>query len=226
MSTKTKPARFAASLNFSGTGGEDAACAFPRAMRPAPVAIAASVILAGFTVWITREAKALERDLDSSSQRIALLNKPAPDFHLSSTDGRAISLADYHGKKLVLMFWATWNNGSHPEMLLLGQMYDRTRATNPDFDVLGVAVDDEMPAVKRFAGDSRLTFPLVLDHSRQLADAYQIRSVPTVLIVEDGKVTYGIVGFSRDRTGEFARRLGIRAGDMRLEMGAPRVRGN
>src|ERR1035441_6422681 len=53
-------------------------------MRPSSVAIVAGIILAGFTVWITRQAKALERDLDGSSQKIVLLDKPAPDFRLTT----------------------------------------------------------------------------------------------------------------------------------------------
>src|ERR1035438_8219247 len=93
-------------------------------MRPSSVAVLAVLGLAGFTAWITRQAKALERDLDENSQKIALLDKPAPDFRLTSLDGRTVSLADYRGKKkLVLIFWATWNNSSHPEMLMLSVLY-------------------------------------------------------------------------------------------------------
>src|SRR5208282_1357304 len=105
-------------------------------MRPSSVAIVAGVILAGFTVWITRQAKALERDLDGSAQKIVLLDKPAPDFHLTAIYGRAVSLADYRGKKkLVLVFWASWNNVSHSEMLRLGMMYQRFHPTESGFDV-------------------------------------------------------------------------------------------
>ena len=188
------------------------------AMRPSSVAIVAGVILAGFTVWITRQAKALEQDLDATSQKIALLDKPAPDFHLTSIDGRQVSLADYHGKKLVLMFWATWNNGSHPEMLMLGLLYDRLHATS-DFDIAGIAVDDDAAAVRQFAAGSKISFPLMLDHNREIVNAYQIRSLPTALIIDpDGKASYGGVGFARDRQGDFARQLGLQPGAMRMEM--------
>ena len=192
------------------------------------IAVLAVVVLAGVTVWITRQAKALERDLDVNSQKIALLDKPAPDFRLTSLDGRTVSLADYRGKKrLVLVFWATWNNGSHPEMMMLGAMYDRNRTPASSFDVLAIAVDDDLAAVKQFVGDSKLPFPVVLDHNRSLANAYQIRSVPTELLIDtDGKVTFGSAGFSQRPQNEMAQRLGIRPGDIRMEMGAPNGRGN
>ncbi|HUB78021.1 MAG TPA: TlpA disulfide reductase family protein [Bryobacteraceae bacterium] len=195
-------------------------------MRPSPVAIVAGVILAGFTIWITHQAKALERDLDANSLKIALLDKPAPDFHLTSFDGRPVSLAGLRGKKLVLMFWATWNNTSHPEMLMLSMTYDRARTTESDFNVVAVAVDDDQTAVRKFAADSRIPFPLVLDHNRDLANAYRIRSIPTALIIDgDGKIVYGVVGAQRNQ-GEFARQLGISPRDFRMELGAPRGRGN
>jgi len=197
-------------------------------MRPSSAAIVAGVLLAGFTVWITRQAKVLERDLDVNSQRIALLDKPAPDFSLTSSDGRTVSMADYRGKKkLVLVFWATWNNVSHPEMLMLGQMYQRVRTPDSDFDIVAIAVDDDRAAVRQFAADSKLPFPTILDRNREAANAYRIRSLPTALLIDTGgKVTYGIVGFTQAGQNEFARRLGLSPGDFRMEMGAPRGRGN
>jgi len=197
-------------------------------MRPSAVAIVAGVILAGFTVWITRQAKALEGDLDGSARKIVLLDKPAPDFRVTAIDGRTLSLSDYRGKKkLVLVFWATWNNVSHSEMLNLGMTYQRFHTPESAFDVLGIAVDDDQAAVKKFAAESRAPFPLVLDRGRELVDDFGIRSLPTVLIVDlDGKVVYGNVGVSQGRQQEFAQHLGIGSGDFRMEMGAPRGRAN
>ena len=198
-------------------------------MRPSSVALLAALVLAGFTAWITWQAKALEQDLDGASQKIALLDKPAPEFRLTSLDGRTVSLTDYRGKKkLVLVFWASWNNASHPELLMLSVLYQRNHTPESDFDILGVAVDDEAPAVKQLVNESRIAFPVVLDQKRAITDAYRIRSLPTELLIDtDGKVTYGSVGFSQRPQNEMAQRLGIRAGDFRMEMRAPNAgRGN
>jgi peroxiredoxin len=192
-------------------------------MRPSSVAVLAVLGLAGFTAWITRQAKALERDLDENSQKIALLDKPAPDFRLTSLDGRTVSLADYRGKKkLVLIFWATWNNSSHPEMLMLSVLYQRNHTPESDFDMLGISLDDETAAVRTFANESKIPFPLVLDPNRSTANAYQIRSLPTLLLIDaSGKVAYGSAGFAQRGQNEFAQRLGIRPGDFQMEMRAP-----
>jgi cytochrome oxidase Cu insertion factor (SCO1/SenC/PrrC family) len=34
--------------------------------------------------------------------------KPAPAFTLPDLDGRPVSLADLHGKVVLLFYWATW----------------------------------------------------------------------------------------------------------------------
>jgi peroxiredoxin len=194
-------------------------------MRPSAVAIVAGLILTGVTVWITREAKALENDLEVGGRRIALLDKPAPDFHLTTADGRSVSLADYHGKKkLLVIFWASWNNGSHPEMFWLNLLYRRSHTPESAFDIVGIAVDDDLAAVKQFAAESKTEFPLALDHNRALTDAYQVRSLPTAFIIDqDGKITYGSVGYEQRSQVEFARRLDLPQMQM---MGVRGARGN
>jgi peroxiredoxin len=196
-------------------------------MRTSSVAILAGVIIAGFTAWITHQAKALERDLDVNAQKIELLDKPAPDFHVTAFDGRAVSLGDYRGKKLGLVFFATWNNGSHPEMNLLSLIYKQAHKPDTDYDIVGIAVDDDLAAVKQFANDMKLQFPLALDRNREVANVYQIRILPTSLVVDtDGKVIYGSAGIGQGHLNEFMRALGVRPGDFPMEMGGPRGRGN
>lgn len=190
-------------------------------MRPSSAAVLAIVVLAGFTTWITWQAKALERNLDTSSQKIALLDKPAPNFSLQSLDGHTVSLADYRGKKkLVLVFWASWNNGSHPEMLLMSLLYQQSHKPDSEFDIVAISVDDDAAAVRKFVSESKIPFPVVLDHDRKVTDAYQIRSIPTSLLVgTDGIVNYGTVGLNRRN--DMARQLGLGASDVRMEMRAP-----
>jgi peroxiredoxin len=199
-------------------------------MRPSSAAVFAIVALAGFTVWITRQAKVLEEDLQGNSRKIALLGKPAPDFRLPSLDGRTVSLSGYRGrKKLLLVFWASWNNGSHSEILLLDALYQRSHTAESDFDILGISLDDDRAAAQAFVNQSKTPFLVLLDPNRSVANTYQIRSVPTELLLDaSGKVEFGTAGIAqRNQGAELMRRLGIRGGDFRMEMGAPNAgRGN
>jgi peroxiredoxin len=141
-------------------------------------------------------------------------------------DGRTVSLSDYLGKKkLVLVFWASWNNASHPQMMLTNMIYQNNHTPESEFDVVGVSLDDDQAAARKFASDSKILFPVVLDPARKVTDAYKVRSVPTVLLVgTDGKVAYGNAGFNRSGQNELVRELGLRPSDVRMEMGAPNGR--
>lgn len=183
-------------------------------------------MLAGFTVWVTWRAKALEIDLGVSSTKLALVGKPAPDFHLPALDGRTVSLSDYHGKKLAVIFWASWNNGSHPAMASLGLFYRNNHPADANFDVVGVAMGDERKAVQNFVDQTKITFPVLLDSSESTARAFQVRSIPSVAVVDgNGKVTWGFVGFTQRMPFDLSRELGVQ--NYRMEFGGPRGgRGN
>jgi peroxiredoxin len=198
-------------------------------MRPSSVAVFAVVALTAFTAWITRQAKVLETDLQVNTQKIALLGQPAPDFRLLSLDGRPVSLSGYRGRKLLLVFWASWNNASHAEMFVLDALYQRSHTPESGFDFLGISLDDDRAAAQAFANQSKIPFPVVLDANRSVTNAYQIRSVPTELLIDTaGKVEFGSAGVSQgSQSGELMRRLGMGGGDIRMEMRAPNAgRGN
>src|SRR6185369_4185662 len=54
--------------------------------------------------------------------------KPAPAFTLNTLDGRAVRLADYRGKVVLVNFWATWCAGCRVEMPRFVEQYRRNHA--------------------------------------------------------------------------------------------------
>ena len=63
--------------------------------------LAALVTLAG--VAIAAGQSTVRAALHSPNER-----KPAPDFALQDASGKTATLKEYHGKVLLLDFWATW----------------------------------------------------------------------------------------------------------------------
>jgi peroxiredoxin len=168
------------------------------------------VALAAFTVWITWRAKTLELDLGVNTTKLALVGKQAPDFHLPALDGRTVSLSDYHGRKVAVIFWASWNNGSHPAMASLGLFYRNNRTADANFDMVAISVGDDRKAAQDFVTESKVTFPVLLDGSEATAKAFQVRSIPAVAVIDgNGKVTWGFVGFTQRLTFDLARELGV-----------------
>ena len=65
--------------------------------------------------------------------------KPMPELQFAGHDGKLLSLADFHGKTVLLNIWATWCGPCRKEMPSL----DRLQAVlgGPDFMVLPVSID-------------------------------------------------------------------------------------
>ncbi|HUI55359.1 MAG TPA: TlpA disulfide reductase family protein [Bryobacteraceae bacterium] len=190
-------------------------------LRLSPAAIVAIVALALFTTWITWRAKTLEQDLQSNAQRIALLHKAAPELRLPSLDGHTVSLADYRGrKKLVVFFWASWSALSHQGMLHLGMLYQRAHRPDSDFEIVAISEDDDRAAAQNFAKETKVPFPVLLDASQSASDAMQIRSIPALLVIDGaGTVVFGRAGFDPRMDFDLSRQLGISYNPM--DFGAP-----
>ncbi len=120
----------------------------------------------------------------------ARLQTEAPDFNLTATDGSQVKLSDLRGKVVLVNFWATWCppcKAEMPDLNALQQEYGRAH----DLVVLGInAGDDSQAAVKAFAQQYQLSFPLLLDPDDRVSDAqYAVRALPTSLIIDrTGKI--------------------------------------
>jgi peroxiredoxin len=188
--------------------------------RLSPVAVCVIVAVAVFTSWITWRAKALERDLDVNSTKLTIIGKQAPDFHLPALDGHTVSLSDFHGKRLAVIFWASWNNGSHPAMTSIALFYRNNHPDDANFGFVAIAVGDEQKAAKDFADQNKITFPVLLDNSEATAKAYSVRSIPSAVVIDEkGKITWGTVGFTQRMPFDMARELGIP--NIRMDFGGP-----
>ena len=185
-----------------------------------PLAAAGIAALAAFTIFITWKAKTLEGSLWGGGMIATIVHHPAPDFSLTTLDGHPVKLADYRGqKKLVVSFWASWCTPCKLELPLLKQFYEQHHRPDSRFDVVAVSIDEEMRPAKAYAAEAKLPFPVLLDSDSKVADAYQVDSIPTmILIAENGQVVWGNVGFDRGFVAELEKELGF-AKPARQEVG-------
>ena len=115
--------------------------------------------------------------------------KPAPAFTLKTFDGRAVSLADYRGKVVLLDFWGTFCAPCMAALPELQAMHDKHAQRG--FVVLGVTVDDRPALVKK--ATAKLTYPIV-QATPQVWSAYKVNALPSLVLV--------------DRSGRIAKRFG------------------
>jgi cytochrome c biogenesis protein CcmG/thiol:disulfide interchange protein DsbE len=122
--------------------------------------------------------------------------QPAPDFTLRDLDGKTWKLSDLKGKKIVMIdFWATWCNICKREMPILEKVYQEYRGKGVEF--FGVALDENIAAVKKVVKDKGVTYPVLVDTDTKVAtDIYQLSGpIPYKVVIDlSGTIAYDHVG--------------------------------
>jgi cytochrome c biogenesis protein CcmG/thiol:disulfide interchange protein DsbE len=124
-----------------------------------------------------------------------LVGKPAPDFQLTTLDGKTVSLRDYRGKAVMLNFWATWCGPCRIEMPWFVDLHNKYAPQG--FEILGVAMDDSgEKAIKEFTEKVGTNYPILLGKDA-VGDAYNVEGMPTTFFIgRDGKVVDQTLGLA------------------------------
>jgi peroxiredoxin len=155
----------------------------------------AFIVFVSASGWITRRARQLDLPAETGSDN-ELVGSDAPDFTLKALDGRQVKLSDYRGKQTVIVaFWASWCGPCRMEMPSLQSFYAAHRGSG--VEVLAVSIDDDPAAAQRYAEQSKLPFPVLVDNNQQAASEYQVEGIPVIFVVDPaGKVKYALEGLN------------------------------
>lgn len=97
----------------------------------------------------------------STSRELLPVGTNAPDFTLHSTPDQTVSLSDFRGRPVVLVFYpADWSPVCGDQVALYNEMLGEFAESNAQ--VLGISVDGAWCHLA-FAKDRRLHFPLLAD---------------------------------------------------------------
>lgn len=116
------------------------------------------------------------------------IGDPAPAFTAKTSDGKQISLSDYHGKRGVVLFFYPKDGTSvcTKEACAFRDSYEKFNEAG--VEVIGVSSDSD-ESHRSFADQYHLSFPLVSDADGALRKLF---SVPNTLGLIPGRVTYVI----------------------------------
>jgi cytochrome c biogenesis protein CcmG/thiol:disulfide interchange protein DsbE len=123
-----------------------------------------------------------------------LQGQAAPDFTLASLDGKTLKLSDYHGKAVLLNFWATW---CEPCKIEMPWFVDLQKKYGPQgLQVLGVAMDDAPPKdISEFAQKMGVNYPIVIGKEEVGTQYGGVQFLPsTFYITRDGKILDHVFG--------------------------------
>jgi cytochrome c biogenesis protein CcmG, thiol:disulfide interchange protein DsbE len=128
----------------------------------------------------------------SIHERIVQVGDAAPDFSITTDNGRTVSLRDFGGKLLVLNFWATWCPPCIDELPSLDQF--QKDLAQSGVVVLGVSMDKDEKAYRRFLQRVNVSFLTARDPDNKINAEYGTFRFPESYIINsDGKIVMKIV---------------------------------
>jgi len=114
----------------------------------------------------------------------------APDFVLSTLDGRKVSLKDFRGKAVFLNFWATWCPPCVVEMPSMEALHKRFKGKG--LVVLAVNDAENVNKVGSFIKKRGYTFHVLLDSDGLVTDgSYRVVGLPTTYLIDSNGMVVG-----------------------------------
>lgn len=126
-----------------------------------------------------------------STGYIVRVGETAPDFTITLTDGKQVTLSSLRGKVVMLQFTASWCGVCRKEMPFIEKDIWLKHKDNADFALIGIDRDEPLDKVLAFAKSTGVTYPLGLDPGADIFAKYALREsgiTRNVLIDRDGKI--------------------------------------
>jgi thiol-disulfide isomerase/thioredoxin len=161
---------------------------------PAPAIV---VVLIAWWAAILPAADGLPSAVSNSSAPFTALPTPRPvaAFSFTDRDDAPLTLADFHGRMVLLNLWATWCVPCRKEMPSLDRL--QAKLGGPDFTVLPLSIDHRgRDAVARFYRELGLnSLGIYIDKSANVTYAVNAVGMPTTLLVDgQGRELGRVVG--------------------------------
>jgi len=142
----------------------------------------------------------------------------APDFTLTTLDGKQVKLSDYRGKAVLLNFWATWCAPCKEEIPWFMEL--EKQYAPQGLVVLGVAMDDDgKDSVSKFAREMKIDYTVLLGND-DVADHYGgVAGLPTTFYVDrTGKIVKKVEGLVGERDIEDGIKAALGSGNSTAEL--------
>ena len=131
--------------------------------------------------------------VDTIHERIIEIGDKAPDFSVTTDNGRTITRSNFGGKVLILNFWATWCPPCIDELPSLNEF--QRSLSDSGVVVLGVSVDKNERVYKDFVTRARVAFMTARDPEAGISASYGTFKYPETYIIDSrGDVVEKFIG--------------------------------
>jgi cytochrome c biogenesis protein CcmG, thiol:disulfide interchange protein DsbE len=122
------------------------------------------------------------------------IGRAAPDFLLQTPDGGELRLSDLRGKPVLVNFWASWCTPCRKEIPEIVRAYDARESDG--LVVVAIDLQENDGQVREFANDYGMRFPVVIDRSGQVAEAWRIggpiEGIPSSYFIDAEGIVRGV----------------------------------
>ncbi len=142
------------------------------------------------------------------------IGRAAPDFLLETPDGGQLRFSDLRGKPVLVNFWASWCTPCRKEMPEIVRAYGEHQGSG--LQIVAVDLQENAEQVRSFAGEFGMTFPIVIDRTGSVGDAWRIggpvQGIPSSYFIDaDGVVQARVFGPMTQQTiAENLAKVGVR----------------
>ncbi len=146
--------------------------------------------------------------LSGMAQKPPLVGGPVLHFELETLNGTRTQISDYHGKVVLLNFWATWCKPCKEEMPEIQAAYETYK--DQGFVVLGINFGEKREKAQKLVKEMGLTFPILLDKDVEVAEQHRVVSLPVTFFIDaKGIIKEQVFGgtLTKDQIGEAFHRL-------------------
>jgi peroxiredoxin len=123
---------------------------------------------------------------------IVKIGQLAPDFTVTTTEGKIFKLSENRGKTIMLQFTASWCGVCRKEM-----PHIENEIWNPlkekAFILIGIDRDEPLEIATKFAKSMKITYPLALDSGAKVYSLFALKEsgvTRNVIIDSNGKIVY------------------------------------
>jgi peroxiredoxin len=116
----------------------------------------------------------------------------APDFSITTDQGKRISQSAFPGSLLVLNFWETSCVPCVAELPSLSAFARKFRSKH--VVVVAISGDDDARKYSRFLHDHKIVLDTYRDPARRISKSFGTFMFPETYIISDGRITRKVVG--------------------------------
>jgi cytochrome c biogenesis protein CcmG/thiol:disulfide interchange protein DsbE len=133
-------------------------------------------------------------------------SRRAPDVTVQRSDGTPVRLADFHGKVVLVDFWASWCIPCKTSFPALDALYRELQPRG--FEVLAINLDERRRDADAFLLAHPHVMPVAFDSRGAAPLAFKVQGMPTsALIDRAGNIRYTHTGYSAKVVDEYRQEI-------------------